>query len=1048
MSSDSAKSGASVLQTIRDRRQEILWWEFCCLLHDIGKLSSDFLRYRQTWHAQPGGYARKDPHDHNWLERDTILQKEFPELLSFFKRNIVSSPLGTISVERAVHCHINPNDGLLAILNAGDSIDARYDRNNPLAGCEQTDHSRPLASLECVPPPIFRGNVFGREQLVEPDRLDQRRREFYRGLSDLLGPYINHDSLLWKTTGDQKASGLSYEIFYEVRRLMKRSWDEAMSDTTRPDNDTSLWEHVYSVSTISKAFHGQACSRTQPLDAKGQKFRLWGIGFDSLRILSSSQKIGDVMGRRMILEDIFDSCIRELEYDTPVGNHIYRDQDCVFFLIPDFDAEVNQQIGKELEETAIGFSIELSGGEFVPHCVQSGPTRTLTVLPGLIEKLRIGCAVPVEVDPSKFIQKLGESIDRMGESTGICPVCRLRLIAKSKTGIESKDVCNTCAKRRSDAARERNATQSIFVSEIEDRNRRVALIQVRIGLRDWLNGKLVRTTFVTEPVGVKKTLRAIKQYVDLAWGDDPKLEQWVTGKLAGPITFGSMLSEFQDIARIECDCKRAADEQFPHLVYGRGLVQVGKGADALRVMPGLLDLAGWVKDLHGQPGFSDPVTSAELFNAISAKTPTPSTLLDVWETTAEFIESIAGSPLENRDENGIPWLADLLPKRSRYQILLEGVSESFNVGQAIDAYFGDSAVELVFRKKGNDGSARFDVLSMSQSLRKAMGPGASIKIGPSEYTISNGPMEMPNAYYPWRVISASPNELLVLVPANLALEITNEIYRRFLKRFAKVYGRLPIAITNVFFPDYLPIFSVLDAARRTERTMRAVQEGPWVETQFEMPCLVKQYGLHLGNGEVDSFHPYVIVDQEEDMTESAATIMGTIIPIADAVGKKVLVRPNVYLSYWVGSSSSRLDVETKAGLAAIPDNDGEHHNLNRVEMPDYLRSTTAVRGNASAALSLDKLDAELLGPWKALGDAQVSDAAFKNIVVLYGLKQAAWSGREVSKELARLIRVAAHRLPPEVRGGITQLVKDGRFDLFVKLHLQVLKQRLGKENEG
>ena len=39
------------LEELAGHRREILRWEVAGLMHDIGKLSDEFLYYRQNWHA-------------------------------------------------------------------------------------------------------------------------------------------------------------------------------------------------------------------------------------------------------------------------------------------------------------------------------------------------------------------------------------------------------------------------------------------------------------------------------------------------------------------------------------------------------------------------------------------------------------------------------------------------------------------------------------------------------------------------------------------------------------------------------------------------------------------------------------------------------------------------------------------------------------------------------------------------------------------------------------------------------------------------------------
>ena len=61
--------------TIKSFRDEILWWEICCLMHDVGKLSDEFLFYRQHWHRMPEGWLNGDPHDHDWFSHDELQER-------------------------------------------------------------------------------------------------------------------------------------------------------------------------------------------------------------------------------------------------------------------------------------------------------------------------------------------------------------------------------------------------------------------------------------------------------------------------------------------------------------------------------------------------------------------------------------------------------------------------------------------------------------------------------------------------------------------------------------------------------------------------------------------------------------------------------------------------------------------------------------------------------------------------------------------------------------------------------------------------------------
>ncbi len=129
-----------------------------------------------------GGYSEKDPHDHDWFEKDKIL-KEFPALEKFFTNPIAVPAIkgihGELSVKNAVHNHIvelTAANELCQLLQVADGMDSRYDRNNPLLGCEQTTYNHaPGARLsEIIPklPEMYRGNVFGYERPVRRGTLD------------------------------------------------------------------------------------------------------------------------------------------------------------------------------------------------------------------------------------------------------------------------------------------------------------------------------------------------------------------------------------------------------------------------------------------------------------------------------------------------------------------------------------------------------------------------------------------------------------------------------------------------------------------------------------------------------------------------------------------------------------------------------------------------------------------------------------------------------------------------------------------------------------
>ena len=145
------------LPSIRDKsaawRQEIVWWEICSILHDIGKLSADFHRYRQIWMSLPEGWNTRDPHDHNWLQHDRELDK-VPALRSFFKNPIPGLTLAPapaagpklLSVIEAVDRHSSGSSSrLVKLLQLGDRIDARQRKTASVSVGEELNGDVPGA---------------------------------------------------------------------------------------------------------------------------------------------------------------------------------------------------------------------------------------------------------------------------------------------------------------------------------------------------------------------------------------------------------------------------------------------------------------------------------------------------------------------------------------------------------------------------------------------------------------------------------------------------------------------------------------------------------------------------------------------------------------------------------------------------------------------------------------------------------------------------------------------------------------------------------------
>ena len=324
----------SLMQKITDGRPNILWAETAALLHDIGKLSKAFLDYRQNWRKLPNGWD-EDPHDHEFLRKDALIKDtDFTKIREWFNKTVtvqLNDRDEKASIEDVIDHHIaleesyfkhynEMQNSFLNMVKAADSKDAALDRNNPLFSADQKGD-------------IFATDVFGAElKSIQPHGVEKQRAELYTKLGKIELPNGKDEF----SCGDR----------ITLLKTVKEQFDEAFSDTTRPDNDTTLWEHSYAVASILKVLLVHQLIYGETLDHFGKvRFGIWGIGWDSLSFLSNGHKIADIMGRKDCIDELKREIKVTIEYKYLLGNTIYEDDNGIFFLIPRLPFEIN------LEET-------------------------------------------------------------------------------------------------------------------------------------------------------------------------------------------------------------------------------------------------------------------------------------------------------------------------------------------------------------------------------------------------------------------------------------------------------------------------------------------------------------------------------------------------------------------------------------------------------------------------------------------------------------------------------------------------------------------------
>lgn len=1019
-----------MLNKLKTNCNQILFLELAGLLHDIGKLSEVFLKYRQTWQSDPGGYD-KDPHDHLYFENHEVFKELIPP--DFFKKiesGECSKDEPNFSIKEAVHSHVEPGSGALLnmALKAADGVDSAIDRNNPLWSAEQKGT-------------IFRSNVFGYEKCrdVTFECQEKVRKELYVFLGKYLPEYFKK---------------FDYDDRKAILSGIKKAFEIGLSDTTRPQNDTSLWEHSYSVASIFKALvvHNLFNDNDKIYKREGVKFGILGIGWNGVRFLSYGHKIGDIIGRKNVIENIKDHIRKLVEYDYPIGNEIYADDDGVYFIVPARLEDNLKTIYAEIEDKIYATAAKCSDGELQPHLSNIKETTTLTALALAIQDLREKRSYPFD-NSVKGFRYFDAYQEHFKDKKTVCPICRLRPVEEED---DPKKICVVCRKRRTQEVYGNRDTgiskrnETVFVDEIVDDKKRAALIVARFGLDDWLNGKMVRSLFVTETKGIEKEIKNLGNVKPFEI-EEKIIKEFLSKQSYGNFNYNRIKADI-DAFSADKDNDRAYHAAFLYdrrVLYNTKVLRNSLFRDTKETKKAWDKCLSEARKEHRE---------LDIYNFINAKTPTPSTILDVWETTHEFLKELPGNILEC-----------LLPENKRLELDVQ-----LKQGKSIDNWDKGTIQAEVVSTKGkiellHKGKETFGVVGEMYSAvsSNTKWQNKHIRIIDKEGGVFGNLYEVNNAnpgdtVVPYRTITMSPNLFMAIVPAKRAIEITDVIYRKYRDYFGKVMGRLPFSIGNIFFGNKMPMFAILDAGNRmianfdnlgkykNKNTFVVKQKPECSESNIKFDLTSSIGGFYktiawhlphkLGNCDKDYHHPYFIVDTNgNDLSSVRSTFFKTV--VGDVVhfteiekGDKLCVYPNYYDFEFLDSNTRRHDIC----------------------LDTQLMRKSNVAHFTSKPFLLDELSQKIMRLWKGLLQGRQlkgnTDTKLRNLQTLWLTKYQEWSvniGHKTTACYEQWINLVISSIQKEFKeidneqcSLLQETIENGLFFDTLELYLGILKERI------
>ncbi|NLT94284.1 MAG: CRISPR-associated protein Csx11 [Clostridia bacterium] len=817
---------SSMLEKLEKNRLPILLAEIGAYLHLIGRFSEEFIAANTEDYSVNYSYK-------NICENDAFFERtQLGGLLkcscwkvllnSFDYANIKDSEnLKKNEVEcfcEFIKKHIwtedekNDPQGLCRVLADAHGIVSGIDKG--VAGLNrQTGKQR----QNCT----FKSTAFGYETViellgtsrlsdVEESRIKEKKNKFFESiekiLKDILGKNEESKSII---TADKKSHKefITYERYKQFIGLIKEYYPLTLGETRRPINEITLYDYAHPIASLVKSNLAKIIIDGW-YDPKGKsEWRILKINIDVLGLLSKGLKIGDILGYKNELEKVYDKIKEVIEFEYPLGNEIYRDTTGIYFSCPavddvdNFKSEITKKIQFLKELVHIDYSFQI----------------------GISDKSRSGVILAREIGESlkkiyyhhegdvENLKKMLEKSQKRGED--VCPICRIGLKP------ENEDRCGRCKERYNKRAKnwlginenqeeknDRASKETIWLDEIADKNDRVALIIGQFDLRNWLSGAFVGT-LVSQTFNDWKNLSYVKKNLQsLKISDITDLEK-------------GYLKLFY---KYEKNKNQALDGNWKKICASF----IGKRPENF-----ITDFWDPIKQRDSTEKALTQVDNEDkarhLIRLLFRKHPSFARIFRIWETTQEFIEkTIFKEILRNYD-----WNSEL--RKQRIQFKIEPNPE-LNEGSTCDVEIDGikfcpvcvsekggifvSTINLELLKKFGESLAAIsmDINEKEVKLKiegdktwRTAKNGKSFRI--TEVKVAE---ENYRYYLPFTEIYDFPDQFMVLVPAYEALNITEKIFDKYEKQFAKVRDRLPFHLGIIAFHRRTPLYVVMDAGRR------------------------------------------------------------------------------------------------------------------------------------------------------------------------------------------------------------------------------------------
>ncbi len=842
------------LKKLMEHRDAILLAEIGALIHDLGKLSEEFVKQmcKDIYFKFSHEDILKEKYKYllttkfveilkNEGNKGEFLVNLMNRLFDYLKGNVTDFPNNLQKMQTFGEFIAKHGDRRTKLFFpyffqfTSDIIDSGMDKGAVIDVNKQSV------------PHTYISTSFGYEFKkidIDSQQLKQHREKFIQRLEKIL------EKMQKLANGELSAENWA-NLRNELLNSTKECFIHTLGETRRSANDVTLWDHSYSTASLYKAALVNILLSGRWKDPKEVKWKLLSIRFNGFDYITKSNKVGDILGRKKRVELALDLIRDLLEVHIPLGNEIYRDENGSVFLVPEEfnkdalngwvirdknlpillvkDEKIVRDPTKLIEFLANGFkpdiAIFIESSDTVKSSIEKIFNEvTCSELKPIIkvsESSRGAANLGKELEDKKVIfnQPFAKNIKRKWDNVKapICKVCGLKPCKREDKGYS--DLCEDCQEVRSSRARvwygERIRYKStIWIDEVCDKNGRVGVIVGAFDLDNWLNGMWLNTTFT-------KTLDDLKEEYPKVFHEICCWENLINAvKEALDKNLPESEISFKKSDGNNIKVKELFKALAPEAYYN----QKAKDFFNAIVKNREEDFVKWA--YYDEQTDIDSLSSDQkarlLILALFRKNPSFARIRRIWETTKGFwdqIESLIKDKLDKKERTKIifkiPPAIDLKPFMA-YTLKIKGIS--------IPVLYVDRGEFLIIET--------WDVLKVSgineKFLEENLRKGNFELWQPSEYKEESkklypkSDVGMPKfvgitkdpEYCPYITILKEPTIFVALIPLQRSLDIIKLIKKEYEIQFSKVQNRLPIKLGLIAFKRKYPLYVVLDAVKR------------------------------------------------------------------------------------------------------------------------------------------------------------------------------------------------------------------------------------------